>query len=193
MNAEPWKGNTDVKEGADHAASCVSWDEAVAFCLKLTVQEHSAGRLPANDEYRLPREAEWEYACRAGTTTKYSFGDDASKLGDHAWFDANAKNAGEAYAHAVGLKKPNAWSLLDMHGNVWEWCGDGHGPTFPGGADPIGASSGSDRVGRGGCWRTTAREGSANRGKFAPGLQRNNLGFRVVRTIAFDPTRSPSP
>ena len=85
MGTEPWKGQEYVKTGRDYAASYVSWDDATEFCRKLTAQEQTAGRLPSGWSYRLPTEAQWEYACRAGTTTRFSFGADESQLGDYAW------------------------------------------------------------------------------------------------------------
>jgi len=118
----------------------VSWEDAVEFCRKLS--ELPAERA-AGFAYRLPTEAEWEYACRAGTTTAYSFGDDSAELGEYAWY---AENSG-GRTQPVGQKKPNPWGLYDMHGNVWEWCQDWHA-AYPTGSvtDPTGPSSGSFRV-----------------------------------------------
>lgn len=154
----------------------VSWDEAEAFCAKLSSlpAERSAGRV-----YRLPTEAEWEYACRAGTSTTYSFGDDASLLGDFAWFEDENR---EHRAHAVGQKKPNAWGLYDMHGNVWEWCSDWYGD-YPRGSvtDPLGASSGKDRVKRGGsCYYLPFGCRSATRDSRAPSYRNPDIGFRLA-------------
>ena len=150
MGTEPWKGEywvQMVQIGEDNAASCVDWNAATAFCQKLTDLARKAGKLPAGESYRLPTEAEWEYACRAGTKTKFSFGDDEKQLGEYAWFDGNTRDA-EEYAHKVGMKKPNPWGLYDMHGNVDEWCSD----CVPGDTDPVGPGGGSFRVVRSGCW-----------------------------------------
>ena len=111
MGTTPWKGEPYVKEGDDYPATYVNWQDAVEFCRKLSKKEGL--------EYRLPTDAEWEYACRAGTTTAYSFGDDASELGEYAWYRENVQDAGQEYAHTVGQKKPNPWGLYDMHGNVF--------------------------------------------------------------------------
>ena len=103
----------------------------------------------------MPTEAQWEYAGRAGTKTKYSFGDDDATLGDYAGFDKNAYDIGEKYAHIVGTKKPNPWNLRDMHGNVHEWCSDWYAGAYykaSPGRDPRGPGKGSVRVFRGGCW-----------------------------------------
>src|SRR5436309_862561 len=99
----------------------LNWEQATEFCRALSEQERRDGRLPAGWEYRLPTEAQWEYACRAGTQTQFSFGDIESQLKDHAWYDANA----ERQTHEVGLKRANPWGLHDMYGNVYEWCRDG--------------------------------------------------------------------
>ncbi len=167
----------------DFPASGITWDEAIEFCQKLTATEHTNGRLPAGESYRLPTEAEWECACRAGTTTAYSFGNDESKLGEYGWFDGNVKNIGEQYAHKVGLKKPNPWGLYDMHGNVWEWCSDWYGEALSGGIDPVGPGGGSYRVVRGGGWRNDPGDcRSAYRSAGVPSLRDGNLGFRVARS-----------
>jgi formylglycine-generating enzyme required for sulfatase activity len=161
----------------------VTWDEAVAFCEALSAlpAERQAGRV-----YRLPTEAEWEYACRAGTTTAYSFGDDESLLGDFAWFGANAGGS----THPVGQKKPNGWGLYDMQGNVWEWCSDRYGDYAAAAAtDPQGPAQGSSRVLRGGSWHVTARYcRSAIRNGDYPSF-RISFGFR----LALSPSGAGSP
>ena len=142
--------NPSKFKGADNPVENVSWDDAVEFCRRLSElpAEKAAGNV-----YRLPTEAEWEYACRAGTTTKYSFGDDESEFGDYAWYCDNS----DEQTHPVGSKKPNAWGLYDMHGNVLEWCQDWYGD-YPSGSvtDPTGPAVGSHRVIRGGSWDRTA-------------------------------------
>jgi formylglycine-generating enzyme required for sulfatase activity len=152
----------------------VSWEDAVEFCKKLSdlPEEKKAGRV-----YRLPTEAEWEYACRAGSKTAFNFGESAKSLGDYAWFVDNSGNQ----PHPVGEKRANAWGLYDMQGNVWEWCSDWYGK-YPTGAvrDPSGPSEGSVRVRRGGCWDNPAAPcRSAFRNGFDP-LNPDLYGFRVA-------------
>jgi sulfatase modifying factor 1 len=177
MDTEPWKGNIYVKEGANYAATWVSWDDAVAYCKKLSEREGKT--------YRLPTEAEWEYACRAETTTTWSFGDDEKALGDYAWYRENARDIDEKYAHQVELKKPNAFGLYDMHGNVLEWCHDYYEEDYykqSPAKDPTGPTSGSSRVLRGGSWSYYSRNTrSAYRGRVVAG--RGLYGFRVVREL----------
>ena len=183
MGTEPWNGDDNEKADKDCPAADVAWGDATEFCQKLTEIERKVGTLKANEEYRLPTEAEWEYACRAGTTTAFSFGDDESKLGEYAWFEGNAKNVGEKYAHKVGLKKPNSWGLHDMHGNVWEWCSDWHDndKKLSGGVDPVGPGGGSYRVLRGGSW--WGNPGSCRSAdRDVPSYRGDDLGFRVARS-----------
>jgi formylglycine-generating enzyme required for sulfatase activity len=156
----------------------VSWDDAVEFCVLLTVRDKALGRLPAGYEYRLPTEAEWEYACRAETTTRYSYSEEASLLGLYAWYSDNSNRK----THPVGTKLSNPWGLCDVHGNVWEWCLDWKG-TYPGGSvtDPKGPVDGSFRVLRGGSWSNDARDcRSAYRYGNPPSVLGNVIGFRVV-------------
>jgi formylglycine-generating enzyme required for sulfatase activity len=158
----------------------VTWYEATNYCARLTAQERSAGRLQAGWAYRLPTEAEWEYAARAGTTTRFSYGDDPgyTQLGNYAWYGANSGSQ----PHPVGQKQPNRWGLYDMSGNVWEWCSDWFG-TYPGGSvsDPTGPGSGSFRVLRGGsCYNGGQLCRSAFRGSGTPGYRDNGIGFRAV-------------
>ena len=178
MESEPWKGEAYAKEDPSHAANYVSWDDCQALVKKL----NSAFRAPRSAlQFALPTEAQWEYACRAGAETMYSFGEDASKLGDYAWFDGNAYDKGDKYAHPAGRKKPNEWGLYDMHGNVWEWCQDWYGTYLEGDqTDPAGAKDGSGRVGRGGGWDCTAGYcRSAYRGSDSPGRRWRRRGCRL--------------
>jgi formylglycine-generating enzyme required for sulfatase activity len=185
MKTEPWKNQEFTKEGADYPATWVTWDDATEFCRRLTEQDRQGGRLSNNWEYTLPTEAQWERACRARTETMFSFGDDASKLGDYAWFWDNAQNSGEPYAHRVGQKKPNPWGFCDMYGNVWEWCRDVFVEKLPGGRDPeVKAdekTEGSIRVYRGGSWRhNAARCRFGGRNRIYPVERSSRLGFRVA-------------
>jgi len=159
----------------------VSWEDAVAYCARLTQTEFAAGRLPLGYVYRLPTEAEFEYACRAGTTTRYSHGDDLdySQLADYAWYAAN----GSGTTHPVGGKNPNLFGLHDMYGNVWEWCLDWYRDTYPGGSTvkPTGPVLGVSRVFRGGGWDYRASScRSAYRNNVLPTRRANYLGFRIV-------------
>ena len=176
MGTEPWKGEDAVKEGVDFAATYVSWEDAVEFCKKLSARD--------GVDYRLPSEAEWEYACRGGSELAYSFGDAASDLGKYAWFDDNADSIGEDYAHEVGQKRANDFGLHDMHGNAWEWCGDFYGDYDSSETrDPTGASDGTLRVLRGGSWFNSSRScRSADRLRRSPDLRSSFLGFRVLRS-----------
>lgn len=181
MRTESWKDKNGVKAGRDYAASHVNWNDVTEFCRKLTSQEQTAGRLPSGWTYKLPTEAQWEYACRAGTTTPFSFGADELQLGDYAWYDKNSKDIGERYTHGVGLKKPNAWGLHDMHGNVFEWCQDWYADKLPGGRNPEVSTESSYRVYRGGTWYGAADFcRSAKRVGELPGMRFVNVGFRVV-------------
>lgn len=136
MDTKPWKDRQNTREGADLPAEFITWGDAQKFCRKLTDQETRAGRLPETWEYSLPTEAQWERACRAGTDSRFSFGDDESKLGDYAWYYDNSAKITGHLLHRVGQKKPNPWGLYDMHGNASEWCRDAFVDELPGGGDP---------------------------------------------------------
>jgi formylglycine-generating enzyme required for sulfatase activity len=157
----------------------VSWHDATNYCARLTAQERLAGRLPAGWAYRLPTEAEWEYACRAGTTNRFYYGDDPgyTQLANYAWYSANSGST----THPVGGKLPNRWGLYDMAGNVWEWCSDWYG-AYPGGSvtDPQGPASGSNRVVRGGSWSFNAFHCRSASRYGDPASRGFDIGFRVV-------------
>ena len=182
MGTEPWVGHGDVQIGEDNAASYVDWNNATAFCQRLTDTDHKNGKRLAGESYRLPTDAEWEYACRAGTQTTWSFGNDESQLGNYGWFAGNAQNVGQGYAHKVGMKKPNPAGLFDMHGNVWEWCSDWIGSGLSGGTDPVGPGGGTDRVLRGGSLYHSNNTRSSHRGNGVPSIRIYDLGFRVARS-----------
>jgi formylglycine-generating enzyme required for sulfatase activity len=176
--------NPSEFKGDDLPVERVSWDDVQKFVIKLNKMESTT-------KYRLPSEAEWEYACRAGTTTCYSFGDNESELGEYAWY---IRNSG-LKTHPVGQKKPNPWGLFDMHGNVYEWVQDmlnkdcNSAPKFvisgfsPGDSCSWHISSPRhDRVFRGGCWVRDARCCLSNhRCSSTPNLRDGTLGFRLVR------------
>ena len=175
MGSQPWNGKERVKEGADYAAMFIGWDDAMEFCRKLSSKE---GRT-----YRLPTEAQWEYACRAGTTTRYSFGDDPSDLSSYAWFADNTRGVGEEYAHRVGQKRANPWGLHDMHGNVSEWCQDWFAEGYSENSqaeNPTGPSTGSIHVFRGGSWVNPPRNCRSADRHGARTEYWSNLGFRVT-------------
>lgn len=158
MGTEPWREDDFVPEGSDYPATYVRWTDATAFAAKLTAAERVAGRLPSGWEYALPTEAQWEYACRAGTTTRYSCGDDEARLSLYAWYDDEAYSAEEEPTREVGWKLPNPRGFHDIHGHVWEWCADGWSDELPGGRDPSAATEGRPgRVYRGGSWFDIAK------------------------------------
>lgn len=176
MGEAPWSGSSYAQSDSSHPAVRISWDDVQAFIKRLN---DAVGE----EIYRLPSEAEWEYACRAGSRTRWSFGDDESQLTDYAWYRANAWNVGEKYAHAVGGKRPNPWGLYDMHGNVREWVQDWRG-AYPSTrqVDPQGPSSGSFRVIRGGDFHSYALGlRSAARYPNPPGTGSSQVGARLLR------------
>jgi formylglycine-generating enzyme required for sulfatase activity len=166
-----------VGEGPTHPMNFVKYAEVEEFCRKLTAMERAADRLPTGWEYRLPTEAQWEYACRAGGEGVYGFGDDVARLGDFAWFKDNSGGR----THPVGEKSANAFGLHDTQGNVFEWCSDGYGVTLPGGLDPVGPSSAPYRVIRGGSWPDDPGGcRPAYRSPGMPNARGSIIGFRVA-------------
>jgi formylglycine-generating enzyme required for sulfatase activity len=184
MSTEPWKGDRWVQEGADYPAADISWNDAVEFCQRLTALERKARRLPVSWEYTLPTDAQWERACRARTTTRFSFGDDDSQIGDYAWWGGNRRSGNaqnEQYPHRVGQKKPNPWGLFDMHGNVAEWCRDTYVGDPPGGRDPEVTAESRLRICRGGDWQLGPENCLCGyRCGNEPDLRNNSVGFRVA-------------
>ncbi len=168
-NPSHFKGNNLPVEN-------VSWNDATRFCLKLSEK--------TGKEYRLPTEAEWEYACLAGSTGKYCFGDDEALLKDYAWYNENSGSK----THPVGEKKPNNWGLYDMHGNVWEWCQDWYDANYYAelskkgeAVNPQGPANENTRVLRGGSWLNNPLLARAVfRVNNRPAIRDDNFGFRVL-------------
>ena len=183
VTQEQWQavmgGNPSMFEGPKNPVEQVSWHECQVFLDKLNEKYGGAG-----GEFRLPTEAQWEYACRAGSKTRFSFGDDEERLVEYAWYESNSGGT----THPVGKKEPNAWGLYDMHGNVWEWCADWYDPGYyarSSADDPTGSEGGSGRVHRGGGWGYAGgRCRSAYRGSDGPGYRDGLLGLRVSRVVA---------
>lgn len=157
----------------NHPAT-VSWLDAQDFIAKLNAKENTT-------TYRLPSEAEWEYAARAGTTTAYSFGDDADELANYAWYGEGFTNGG---THPVGTKQPNPWGLYDVHGNAWEWVADTYTPySADEVTDPLN-NSGQQHVVRGGSWHSTADSWrSTTRKGYDSDYRGISIGFRLVKEI----------
>jgi formylglycine-generating enzyme required for sulfatase activity len=159
----------------------VSWHDATNYCAKRTALDRANGSVPSNYSYRLPTEAEWEYVARAGTTNRFSFGDDPTYalLPNYGWTDEEFG----APHHEVEGKLPNPWGVYDMHGNVYEWCHDWYFRSYPGGAvvNPTGPATGTERVLRGGSYVSLARDTrAAFRDRSDPTYTFFNAGFRVV-------------
>jgi formylglycine-generating enzyme required for sulfatase activity len=184
------------KESDGLPVEYVDWLSSISFCNSLSYREglprfyqiaFDYKRVDVSDwtgpGYRLPTEAEWEYACRAGTTTRYNFGDDAALLDEFGWYRQNSHGR----THPVCQKRPNDWGLYDMHGNVWEWCWDEYKPDYYRKSpkiDPTGPSGHWDHAIRGGSWGNDARSARSEfRLGYSRGEARDYIGFRVARPV----------
>ena len=174
--------------GSKYPVEQVSWNDCQAFLDKLNAMTRGQG-----GRFTLPTEAQWEYACRAGSSAPYCFGEAESECDDYAWHVRNSDNR----THAVGEKRPNAWKLHDVHGNVWEWCADWYDPTYYASAapvDPQGPAEGSSRVARGGSRYTLARTcRSSSRYNKKPEVRSSDLGLRVAWVLPEEGAAAPSP
>jgi formylglycine-generating enzyme required for sulfatase activity len=175
MGTRPWDTSNHRLLDDGCPATHITWDGAQAFIDHLNERAGERG-------YRLPTEAEWEYACRAGTTSRWSFGDHAQQMDEYGWYNGNVLT-GDLYPQLVGTKAPNNWGLYDMHGNVSDWCADWYGP-YPGGPqrDPQGPATGSYRVERGGNFLGDVRQTrSACRSSCRQDFVTGTVGFRLAR------------
>jgi formylglycine-generating enzyme required for sulfatase activity len=174
-NPSKWKGPRNAVE-------VVSWRQANEFCAQATKDLRAAKLIGAKETIRLPGEAEWEYACRAGTTTAWSHGDGLDELGVYCWYKANSKG----HDPPVGAKKPNPWGLYDMHGYNWEWVADDWAPGYkdaPADGGPRRVPDAEDRVIRGGSWADPADAARSSARHHRPAMTRQDtIGFRCVKT-----------
>ena len=173
-------GNNPSKlKGPEHPVEQVSWEDCQDFIRRLNDLPAERGNV-----YRLPTEAEWEHACRAGSETAYNFGNLGNSLGDYAWYRENSKGT-----HPVGAKRPNAWGLYDMHGSVGEWCADWQNTAYYANSpldDPQGSEFGSYRVYRGGSWGSDAYLcRSAHRTWQEPDRREGDQGFRLAMKVSY--------
>ena len=175
MALQPWAAQPHVELSWTNPACYVSWNDAQELVARLN-------QVTGEDTYRLPTEAEWEYACRAGTVTQWSFGNDEGDLDEHGWYFDNAWDDDLDWAQPVGGKMANPWGLFDMHGNLYEWCWDWYGPYAAGSQiDPAGPDAGEARVVRGGAFFQAAQHArSADRSDRPPGYQYYDVGLRLV-------------
>ena len=177
MGTRPWRNLPLSRDAPDHPAVFLTWDDAQSFVQTLN-------RAIGDSLYRLPTEAEWEYACRAGTQTRWSHGDRETTLDDYAWFEKNAWNQNERYAHPVGRRLPNPWGLYDMHGNAEEWVQDFYSATYYDESpehDPPGPDRGRERVLRGGNYADPAeRVRSSHRNKARADFVSGRFGLRLL-------------
>lgn len=178
MGTKPWESQDNSLDDIDSPACNISWNDAQLFVTTLSAV--------LGGEFALPTEAEWEYACRAGTTTRFYWGDDLeyTEIGNYAWYYTNTDGASEAYAHVVAQKTPNLWGVYDMIGNVAEWCSDWYKADLGDGdeIDPDGPESGTDKIQRGGSWSSYSNNcRSANRTHKDPELSNVRYGVRIIQ------------
>ena len=180
VTQEQWEavmGNNPSRfKGPKNPVESISWDNCQQFLVKLNAKSGGQG-----GKFVLPTEAQWEYACRAGSTGKFCFGDDEKQLGEYAWYAVNSEHK----THPVGGKRPNTFGLHDMHGNVWEWCQDWYGAYGAKAVDdPSGPTRGSFRVFRGGSWLSGGRFCRSAYRRIGRGYRHGRLGLRVARVPA---------
>lgn len=180
MRTRPWQGNNYVEEGDNFPAVMISWYDVKHFIRELNTL--------SNEKFRLPTEAEWEYACRGNSSTKYAHGSRKAGLNNYAWYYDNAFNKEEMYAHEVGTRKANKWGLYDMAGNVYEWCYDWYSRNYYNKSPvqhPKGPVHGKYKVVRGGDWaRTDYFLRAASRRYYDPHYKDVNVGFRLAKNTA---------
>ena len=203
MGTKPWeehkpynpKAGPSHRVGSDYPASHMFHRQAAEFCAAIDKLQREAGQVEEGWAYTLPTEAQWEYACRAGTTTTYSFGESPKGINDYAWVDLSSQKPVEKYPHLVKTKRPNPWGLYDMHGNVWEWCSDRwhfSAAELQGGNDPQGASVGDSHICRGGSWFVDAKfVRSALRKTDDAEWRQDDHGLRLAMTYTIPPSQKP--